>query len=618
MDNRSTQPQQQQQQQQQQKRPNGGGGGGGGGKGTANDGGKGAGGAGGGGDSDWFTVGKHGKTSAAPISSTGTRTPTSSGGSGGGGKKSGSGTPDVQQPPKQQQQHQNASPAPQQQPAAASTSGTPDVQSKTTKQQSVNPTPSPALQQQPAVASSAGTAATTTPLTLSATPAKMNWADLDDDDDMLDFNQNSMGLNLNATSAPSISRPSTTQSSALPQHQQQQQQQGTHRPTGGKGGYQQHQQHQQHQQQHSQRDHHHQREHSRDQHRGKQQQQQQQQQQHHQQQHHHQQHQQQHHHQQTHQQPAAAPVSVLAGRIAPPSVKPQPNAATLQKPSTSKPITTAATAPAPASVPAPTPAPVPAPVVTPAVSIAPSPSPSQSSVAVALNSLPLEIQQLIGSVVKVTSLSNQEIIGRVMTIDVALQQLILVSSADPSTAPPLKAFYMNSTADRYGGSNGGSRTPVSSAQTGSTVHLISLAFIQSIEPVTVDRPAVNGVTSPVQQTAQSLPHPIPAAVPLDRRTVESRKDRALRTAAQLTQTIGIGTSREGQDLFMKLSNTMNCRWHSASIIVYDEVIIDPPYTADQCKPYGHGGGADGLERVKRVVEGERTRLAAWRASLASN
>ncbi|KDE05130.1 hypothetical protein MVLG_04472 [Microbotryum lychnidis-dioicae p1A1 Lamole] len=68
---------------------------------------------------------------------------------------------------------------------------------------------------------------------------------------------------------------------------------------------------------------------------------------------------------------------------------------------------------------------------------------------------------------------------------------------------------------------------------------------------------------------------------------------------------GVVVTPETQALFDGLAKTMPVRWHGAQIIVMDQVIISPPYTVDQVK--GEKGAHEGVERVKKVLQGERQR-----------
>ncbi|KAG4303397.1 hypothetical protein PCANB_000410 [Pneumocystis canis] len=70
--------------------------------------------------------------------------------------------------------------------------------------------------------------------------------------------------------------------------------------------------------------------------------------------------------------------------------------------------------------------------------------------------------------------------------------------------------------------------------------------------------------------------------------------------------IGIGVTQEAQNLFDSLSKTLPCRWEKQSIIVLDEIYIDPPYTVEAC--WTDSKDSKSYLRVCKVLEGERQRL----------
>jgi hypothetical protein len=51
------------------------------------------------------------------------------------------------------------------------------------------------------------------------------------------------------------------------------------------------------------------------------------------------------------------------------------------------------------------------------------------------------------------------------------------------------------------------------------------------------------------------------------------------------------------------------RWDDAKIVVMDDVVISPPYNIQDCDaPQPEGAGKARLERVRKVLDGERGRL----------
>ncbi|KAL1924026.1 uncharacterized protein VTP21DRAFT_7061 [Calcarisporiella thermophila] len=100
--------------------------------------------------------------------------------------------------------------------------------------------------------------------------------------------------------------------------------------------------------------------------------------------------------------------------------------------------------------------------------------------------------------------------------------------------------------------------------------------------------------------------PAVGPVPIDR--IKGREKRAIQETWTSLSRIGVGVTREAQEIFDALSKTLPCRWHKDTIIVLDEVVIRPPYTAESCLANAPAAGT--LARVQKVLEGERQRMAA--------
>ncbi|GAA5811806.1 hypothetical protein MFLAVUS_005251 [Mucor flavus] len=88
--------------------------------------------------------------------------------------------------------------------------------------------------------------------------------------------------------------------------------------------------------------------------------------------------------------------------------------------------------------------------------------------------------------------------------------------------------------------------------------------------------------------------------------LKSREVDALKGFGNEVSKMGVGVTKEGQDIFNALSKTLPCRWSKDTIVVMDEVLITPPYSVDNCKANSSSGAS--LARVKKVLEGERKRL----------
>ncbi|KAI9595264.1 anticodon-binding domain-containing protein [Syncephalis fuscata] len=116
---------------------------------------------------------------------------------------------------------------------------------------------------------------------------------------------------------------------------------------------------------------------------------------------------------------------------------------------------------------------------------------------------------------------------------------------------------------------------------------------------------IQSVTSLKQQGGTDTSGLPPLApLPIDR--LRAREAKAIRDAHQTEARRGVGVNKEAQDIFDALSKTLPCRWHQQTIVVMDEVLIDAPYTVDNCK--ANASSSASLNRVKKVLEGERKRL----------
>ncbi|KAJ2785042.1 hypothetical protein H4R18_000750 [Coemansia javaensis] len=105
------------------------------------------------------------------------------------------------------------------------------------------------------------------------------------------------------------------------------------------------------------------------------------------------------------------------------------------------------------------------------------------------------------------------------------------------------------------------------------------------------------------------PSPLPELpdLPLvDPARIEARKARELVLAQERAARIGVGVSDKAQAIFEALSKTMPCRWDQDRIVVLDEVLIEPPYAAENCRELS--AAAFSLTRVRKVLQGELSRL----------
>jgi len=98
-----------------------------------------------------------------------------------------------------------------------------------------------------------------------------------------------------------------------------------------------------------------------------------------------------------------------------------------------------------------------------------------------------------------------------------------------------------------------------------------------------------------------------AALPLpsvSKKALEERERRAIRLAEEGLRHINQKASPEGQAVFHRLVKACNeVVWRGESIIVLNQIRVDPPYGKEDCKLISGGGGLNegSLDRVKMIV-----------------
>lgn len=94
---------------------------------------------------------------------------------------------------------------------------------------------------------------------------------------------------------------------------------------------------------------------------------------------------------------------------------------------------------------------------------------------------------------------------------------------------------------------------------------------------------------------------------VSKKAVEDREKRAIQLAEEGLRHINPKATPEGQAVFEKLLKACNeVEWSGESILVLNQIRVDPPYGSENCKLVQKGGDValnkDSLERVKRIVE----------------
>eukprot|EP00878_Enallax_costatus_P040248 GHUV01046320.1.p2 GENE.GHUV01046320.1~~GHUV01046320.1.p2 ORF type:complete len:109 (-),score=14.30 GHUV01046320.1:42-368(-) len=70
--------------------------------------------------------------------------------------------------------------------------------------------------------------------------------------------------------------------------------------------------------------------------------------------------------------------------------------------------------------------------------------------------------------------------------------------------------------------------------------------------------------------------------------------------------VGVGVTKEAQQLFDVLCRTMPCTWHGRSICVMEAVEIEPPYLVESIRSIA--GENNVFERVRKVLPAIRNQM----------
>ncbi|KAI9287041.1 anticodon-binding domain-containing protein [Umbelopsis sp. AD052] len=190
------------------------------------------------------------------------------------------------------------------------------------------------------------------------------------------------------------------------------------------------------------------------------------------------------------------------------------------------------------------------------------------------------LDSFIDSEIKIRTVDNEEISGKLFTVDPITSCLAL-------SCQKISLNGQQSQKDGF--------------------RIIKISHIKeliSFEPKNRKKPAELAKDS--IETVYAQASSAPRKVYIDQ--INQREAEAIKLASQQAARIGVGVSKDAQAIFDALSKTLPCRWAKDSIVVMDEVIISPPYNEENCR--ANPSSTASLARVKKVLEGEKKRLGA--------
>ncbi|KAJ2806649.1 hypothetical protein H4S07_003758 [Coemansia furcata] len=203
----------------------------------------------------------------------------------------------------------------------------------------------------------------------------------------------------------------------------------------------------------------------------------------------------------------------------------------------------------------------------------------------------MPLTSLVGARIRITPTSGSDIEGLVYTYDVYSGVVALISAFTSDSLPDLQNI-------------AGASPGVGGGRQRAQIHLVKAANIKTVEVLAAQADSTDG--------EKGEKFVMPEVRVVDIGVAEARKQRALIQAQERAQRIGVGVSDKAQSIFEALSRTLPCRWNRDSIIVLDEVSIEPPYSVDSCRELQPASFS--LQRVKKVLQGELSRMDRVAAS----
>ncbi|KAF9121191.1 hypothetical protein BGW39_010777 [Mortierella sp. 14UC] len=241
------------------------------------------------------------------------------------------------------------------------------------------------------------------------------------------------------------------------------------------------------------------------------------------------------------------------------------------------------------------------------------------------------IDWVLGMNVKVVTQADEVYEGQVFAYDVIMNCVCPSKSVSAAATPT--AYYSPSLGNNSTSNNSNNNNGNAGSRVKYDIRILKINYIKDVTPMpsseagnatsttTTTSAAHNGQSSSIQPSSQSASSednitsniystvlPAVGYVQLDK--IQQREQQAIREAQAAAARIGVGVTTFGQEIFNALHKTLPCRWHDNQIIVMDEVIISPPYDPDHCR--AGASSTSVLARVKKVLEGERSRLANGR------
>ncbi|CAN6627668.1 hypothetical protein TRVA0_011S01794 [Trichomonascus vanleenenianus] len=203
------------------------------------------------------------------------------------------------------------------------------------------------------------------------------------------------------------------------------------------------------------------------------------------------------------------------------------------------------------------------------------------------------IDWVIGLKVKVTTILDNVITGKVYAFDAVTNTVTLVEEPEPEATNRLSI----------------NPPPVSpsAVKGGPNYRVVKTSFVKDVAVVDKPRAAPKPHGNPKQAFAAAEP----AIGYVSVNAAAKRLQESVKVAREAIRTTGVGVSPEGQMVFNAVNKTLPSEWDGKSIIVVDEIRIDPPYVPETCSVGGSkaNGNSQALGLVQKIVQSAQQRIA---------
>jgi len=121
----------------------------------------------------------------------------------------------------------------------------------------------------------------------------------------------------------------------------------------------------------------------------------------------------------------------------------------------------------------------------------------------------------------------------------------------------------------------------------------------------VNAGAITKISGDLSKALVPNPRKLGLTVQLDDKKIHDREMKAMMAAEKELDSLNFEVDPQTQQLFDRMRNIFPCRWQGVEMVLFDSLSIAPPYDAVKVR---NGGNDDGIERVKKVLAGERKKL----------